>query len=487
MNLSNVLSTANSSLASIASQSAVISRNVASANDPAYSKKNANVVTIEGGGAQTVSVSRTTNSALFDAMLNATSGAAAQDALVNGLDQLDQVATSAQSPSTQISKLTNAIQQYSGNAADTSLAQGVLTSAKALASSLNNASTGVQNIRMQADASIASSVSSINNLLAQFKTVNTTIVSAAQSGADVTDAMDQRDSILSQLSKEIGITTITRANNDMVIYTDSGATLFETNARSVTFQPTTSYTPTVTGNAVYVDGIPVTGPSSPMPIKSGQLAGLANLRDNVAVAYQSQLDETARGLINTFAESDQTNPPTLPTAPGLFTYSGAPSMPGNAVTSGLAADVKVNPIADPSQGGNLSLLRDGGISNPSNPAYNYNTTQGTAFSGRIQDLLTKLSQSQNFDPAAGTGSQNTLSGYANASINWLEGTRQAATDQGNFNKTVLSQASQALSNATGVNLDEEMSKMLDLEHSYAASAKLITAVSNMYTALFQVT
>ena len=40
---------------------------------------------------------------------------------------------------------------------------------------------------------------------------------------------------------------------------------------------------------------------------------------------------------------------------------------------------------------------------------------------------------------------------------------------------------------TGVNLDEEMSKMLDLEHSYAASSKLITAVSNMYTALFQVT
>jgi flagellar hook-associated protein 1 FlgK len=287
MNLANVLSTANSSLAAIAGQSAVISRNVAGVNDPTYSRKSANVITIAGGGAQTVSVSRTTNSALFDAMLNATSGSASQDALVNGLNQLDQVATSAQSPSTMISNLTNSIQQYSANPADTSLAQGVLTSAKAAVSALNTATNNVQQIRAQADAGIATSVSNINNLLAQFKTVNTTIVSAAQSGADVTDAMDQRDSILSQLSKEIGITTVTRANNDTVIYTDSGVTLFETNARSVSFQPTNTFTPTTSGNAVKVDGVPITGASSTMPIKSGQLAGLTTLRDNVAVTYQN--------------------------------------------------------------------------------------------------------------------------------------------------------------------------------------------------------
>ncbi len=33
----------------------------------------------------------------------------------------------------------------------------------------------------------------------------------------------------------MGISTITRAGNDMVIYTDGGATLFETTPRTVTF------------------------------------------------------------------------------------------------------------------------------------------------------------------------------------------------------------------------------------------------------------
>jgi flagellar hook-associated protein 1 FlgK len=43
----------------------------------------------------------------------------------------------------------------------------------------------------------------------------------------------------------------------------------------------------------------------------------------------------------------------------------------------------------------------------------------------------------------------------------------------------------ALSNATGVNLDDEMSRLLDLEHAYQASAKLIATIDNLYQMLFQ--
>ena len=81
------------------------------------------------------------------------------------------------------------------------------------------------------------------------------------------------------------------------------------------------YTAGTTGNAVYIDGVPVTGANSVMPLKSGKLAGLAQLRDQDTVTYQSQLDEIARGLINTFREIDQTAA-ALPDVPGLFTYPG---------------------------------------------------------------------------------------------------------------------------------------------------------------------
>ena len=46
-------------------------------------------------------------------------------------------------------------------------------------------------------------------------------------------------------------------------------------------------------------------------------------------------------------------------------------------------------------------------------------------------------------------------------------------------------ATQALTSATGVNMDDELSRMLDIEHSYQASAKLISAIDQMFTVLFQ--
>ena len=125
-------------------------------------------------------------------------------------------------------------------------------------------------MRGDADADIATSVTTINQLLAQFETVNTAIVKGTITGADITDYLDLRDSILSRLSQEVGVTVATRANNDMVIYTDCGVTLFETSARSVTFAPTYAYTAGTDGNAVYIDGVPVIGASAVMPIRRRQ-------------------------------------------------------------------------------------------------------------------------------------------------------------------------------------------------------------------------
>jgi flagellar hook-associated protein 1 FlgK len=43
--------------------------------------------------------------------------------------------------------------------------------------------------------------------------------------------------------------------------------------------------------------------------------------------------------------------------------------------------------------------------------------------------------------------------------------------------------SEALSNETGVNVDTEMALLLDLEHSYEATARIIKAVDDMLASL----
>jgi flagellar hook-associated protein 1 FlgK len=270
----------------------------------------------------------------------------------------------------------------------------------------------------------------------------------------------------------------------MAIYTDSGVTLFDVRARSVTFDRTQIYMPGTTGNAVYIDGVPVTGSSGPMLARSGKLVGLANVRDNAAVAYQSQLDEVARGLIEVFAESDQSATPTLPDAPGLFTYSGAPTVPASgSLVVGLAGDIRLAAAVDPTQGGNANLLRDGGIAG--NPAYVYNSSGAAAYTGRLQELLGGLGATRAFDPTAQAATSGNVAAYASSSVAWLQDARKSASDSADYKDTVVQRASDALSKDTGVNLDEEMTNLLELERSYQASTRLVTTIDTMLDTLLQ--
>lgn len=487
MTLSIGLNAALSGLSATADQTAVVSRNVARAGDPHASRKTANLITLPGGGVKIASITRTSDAALFNKMLSATSDAGTQQAILDALNQLDQTVNDPEldsSPAALVSKLTEALQNYATSPQDSVTARTAVAAAGDLVQGLHDATNTVQQMRASADADMASSVDRINTLLSQFETVNREIVGGTRRGDDVTDQLDQRDQILASLSEEIGIRTVRRTDDDMAVYTDSGLTLFDGTARSVTFDRTLNYAPATTGNAVYVDGVPVTGSQGPMVTKTGRLAGLAAVRDNVAVTYQSQLDEVARGLIGTFAESDQSATPTLPDVPGLFTYPGAPAMPASgAILTGLAGSIIVNPNADPTQGGDPSLLRDGGMSG--NPAYIYNTGGGTAFSDRLQQLLDGLNTQQPFDPAAQGAPSATLAGFASSSAAWLQEMRKNTTADADYKNALLQRSSEALSNATGVNLDEEMTLLLELERSYQASTRLITTIDNMLGSLLQ--
>ena len=494
MGLSTAWNVATTSLATNASLTSIVSRNISNAqNATGYvSAKVANLVTGASGAAIVQSITDLTNATLFNSMLSSSSATAAARALSNGVTQLQQTVsdatttsnstTAANSPSTLLQALSTALQTYSATPNNSSAASAVLTAAQNLGSGLNSASATVQNVRETADQNMVSSVATINRLLSQFQQVNTTIVNGTATGADISDALDQRDTILQSLSQQIGVTTTTSANGSMSIYTDSGATLFDTSPRSVTMTPTTTYTASTVGASVYVDGAPVTGANAIMPIQSGALAGLANLRDNIATQYQSQLDSIAGGLIDAFAETGQTPATASSTLPGLFTYSGATSVPGSTLIPGLASAINVSAAVDPAQGGNLNLIRDGGINGSS---YVLNSSGASGYNTLIANDISALSTTQTFPSGTDLSNSASLSGYTAASASWLDGQYQAATNNATYQSTLSTQAKQALSNATGVNIDSQMSQMLDLENSYQASAKLISTINTMFGSLLQ--
>jgi flagellar hook-associated protein 1 FlgK len=484
MSLAIALSNARSSLLTTAKQIAVSGRNIASADDPGYTRKIAQPTTGGNGSVAILAITRATDLGLIQRVLAANSSATGQQAVLDGLDRLQETigdTSSDTSPAARMATLASALQTQLNSPADRSLAQVTVAAAQSVVTSLANATSTVMSIRIDADAGMVTSVGRVNDLLGQLTTLNAAAVRGTFSGEDVTPLLDQRDAVIARLSEEIGITTVQRANNDIAVYTESGVPLFDKTARTVAFDASSALAPGAVGNAVFIDGVPVTGANATMAIHTGTLSGLATLRDEIAPTYQAQLDEMARGLIESFAESDQSGGGG-PDLAGQFTYLGGPGLPATGtLMSGLAGSIRVNPAVIPSQGGSFDRVRDGGINGA---AYQYNPTAAASFPDRLDQLIDQLSAVRIFDAQSAVEADASVLDFGTASISWLEDLRQTTSTAVEYQNTLLTHASEALSNASGVNMDDEYAKQLQLEQSYMASSKLIGIINQIFDTLF---
>lgn len=480
MSLTSAFNTAQAIFRNTGEQTSVISTNIANNGNANYVRR-APVVVNTIYGASTVSTERAQQMALQRQLVEANSASSAQKALLSGLTTLSNALGGNKyelSPSTYLGKLQNSLEAFAASPGEYTLAATVVTDAQDVAKSLNTASTTVQNLRTETDAEIVTQVAELNRLLAEFKGVNDAVVGATAVGADASDALDSRDTLLKEISKIVGIDSSVRANGDMVIYTTDGTTLFETLPRSVTFTRTLSYDATVTGNAVYIDGAAVEPGKGGNTTAAGSLSALLQLRDEIAPTFQNQLDEVARGLVEAFAESDRLG--VAANMPGLFTWAGGTMPTSGAVQPGLAATITVSSGVIASSGGNPMLVRDGGINGAT---YDWNTGDNSGFTTLLKKYSDALDADRSFDASAELKTTMSIMKFASGSIGWLQELRSNATAASD-NKAALYQRSfQSYSSKTGVNLDEELSLLLDVEQSYKATAKLVSTIDEMLKAV----
>ncbi|WP_406872477.1 flagellar hook-associated protein FlgK [Aminobacter sp. P9b] len=477
MSLTSALNIAQSALLHTSRQTSNVSRNVSEAQNPDYARRSA-MLASTGPGARVVEIQRATNELLFRQNLSALASFSGQSTLFEGLQKLTldvNGSDNAGSPATALGKFQQALQFYAASPSNQNLGVAAIDAARQVVRTLNDGSSAIQRFRTETDSEIATTVDDLNRLLADFEQANKTIIAGTRTGRDVNDSLDQRDAILKKISEIVPISTFKRSDNDMVITTADGSTLFETVPRAVSFSPSAGYAPGAAGNKIYIDGVPVQPGTGANTDAAGKLAGLVQLRDSVAVTMQAQLDETARGLITAFSETA----PALADQAGLFTWSGGPAVPGGLV-NGLARSIRLNPAVDPAAGGNPKLLRDGGINGA---GYIKNPAANASYADLLISYGDRIDQTMSFDPAAGISASSSLSTFATNSIGWLEGMRKQASSASETKEALAVRTAEALSNETSVNVDVEMSLLLELEQSYQASARLIKAVDEMLSAL----
>jgi flagellar hook-associated protein 1 FlgK len=472
------MKTAQSSFSNVGLQSAVASKNIANASDTAYARRSA-ILATAATGASVVETQRAQNEALLKQNLVSISKSSAQNTLLTGLTNMKMMLGGEDyelAPSTYLSKLRDNLQAFADKPNEVSLAETVIADATDVANSLNGTSLAVQKMRAEADADIGTAVTELNRLLSEFKTYNDQVKQGTAAGTDVNDALDQRDKLLTQISQIVGVSTLKRTNNDLALYTSDGTVLFETEPRAVTFTSTPTYTATVTGNQVYIDGVAVQMGTGGNTSAQGSIGALLQIRDYTAPTFQTQLDETARSLINMFSENVSGTQ-----VDGLFVRNGVgvgDDFSVNTAVSGLATVIGVNPAVITSQGGNAMLLRDG-INDT------FNTGNNASFSDLLKSYAAAFETPMTFDTDAAIDTTATILAFSTGSVGWLEQLRSAATTASDDKTALLGRTQEALQNVTSVSLDEELALLLDLEQSYKASAKLVSAVDEMITALLQ--
>lgn len=199
----------------------------------------------------------------------------------------------------------------------------VLRRAQDVVLTLQNMSATIQELRLQADAAIADIATDMKKTIARIDELNDNIISNSSVNRDVTDLRDQRDMQLDALSKLVDIRYFFRNDGDVVVFTSGGRTLVDTVPPTITHTAASSLSATITHSEGDISGFYVGNVEArndiTTEIRGGQLKGLIDLRDTILTNMQSQLDEFAAEIRDTFNQIHNRGVP----FPGAQSFTGS--------------------------------------------------------------------------------------------------------------------------------------------------------------------
>ncbi|MBO6559990.1 MAG: flagellar hook-associated protein FlgK [Nisaea sp.] len=478
MSISSALLAATSGLSAAQSRIDVVSRNVANATNDDYTRKSQDLVTrVIGGQAQGVDlgvIERSVNEGLLEDIRT-------QEATVSELSVLDAYLERLveafgrpgdnDSISAKITDLKESIQVMSiapelgANQAE------VLRAAEAVAQEFQEITAAIADLRKEADRAIADTVELVNNALTNIEKLNDEIATRKTEGRTTADLEDSRDKYVQELSKYLNINVIERSNGELTILTGDSRLLLDDTKFPLTFTETALFTSTTAGQPLQIeDGLAgtATNPniSSEVSGRDGELAGLLRLRDTILVEAQDQLDTLAHELANdldTFTINGTT------AVVNLFVDAGG-NVPADALGNeqGFAEVIRVNPTVT----GTPSFLVTGNTGD----AANTYVAIGSGDHRIANAMLDAFQATQTFVSGFGLTATNTIEGFAAELVGFQANQHATFESQLTFETNYRDTLVQSFRDESGVNTDEELAKLIELEAAFAASARVLQTV-----------
>lgn len=486
MSISSALNNATTGLSAASKRADIVSSNIANALTPGYSKRDLSVseriLGSEGAGVIVNGVVRASDAALTREK-RAAEGSVARDGVVSAaLTNLNEALGETDDPFslfTQYQNFETSLRNLSQTPESGSMQAQVLDNAKALVTTFNQLSKKTQTERELADGEIARQVDIVNSALKQIESLNADIAKGNAGQRDVSALLDQRKTLIDQVSSIIPVRELVRDSGAVDLVTSEGVFLIEGTAREVSFTQSSVITADMEydGGAgalsgVSVDGVDITpGGNGVFALRQGSLAGLFEVRDEIAPDFQAKIDALAADVMQRFEGIDLT---LAPGDPGLFTDAGAAYDVSQEV--GLAGRIALNAAVDPDQGGEVWRLRDGlGAA-----------AEGAAGASTfINSMLDVLSEQRFISAGAGVTGASTAS-EAVAAVFSLVGSARVTADSSLASSSARAQAAgDAEAAVMGVDTDQEMQTLLLVERAYAANARVIQTAQAMIDTLME--
>ncbi|WP_424966285.1 flagellar hook-associated protein FlgK [Dinoroseobacter sp. S375] len=485
MSVTTALNNALSGLTAASKAASMVSANIANANTEGYGVREMELSSAslggQGAGVRVDGVSRSVDERVLAdrrAADAAFANAATQASYYASVEAAIGLPGDAGSLSSELAKFDAALIEAASRPDSDARLSSAVAAADSLATTLRDLSDGIQAERLEAEKQIASQVDVLNTSLSQIEDLNKEIQRQVSNGNDALALMDQRQLLIDQVASIVPVNVVDRDFGQVALISDGGGVLLDGRAAEFVFEDVGAIVPdmTVEGgglNYIEMNGNPVDTSTSINPLKGGSLEALFEVRDELAVSAQQDVDAVARDLIERFA--DPAIDPTLaPGDPGLFTDDGTAF--DISTETGLAGRISINALVDPDQGGESWRLRAGlGATSP-----------GEAGAGTI---LLSLSDALNDPRVTSSGSFSSVPRSASElASDFLSkiGTARQASDGEVAYTSAKWEALRTLELERGVDTDQELQKLLVIEDAYAANARVIQTVDEMLDLLLRI-
>jgi len=336
----------------------------------------------------------------------------------------------------------SSLQQLVGDPTSTSLRANVVEDARTMVGTFNIAATALQSVGTGLRFEASDAVTQVNTLSGELARVNLRLSRASDASSDQTALLDQRDSLLQQLSKftDISATINTDSTVEVRVGGSSGPLMVQ-GGTAGTLAMTTATDGTIT---FAVSGF--TASPTAAALTGGSLAGKA-----LALTKLASVQTTLDGLANTLAtavNAAQGNGIDLSGAAGQPMFSGGPPFTAASLTLALTDGTRIATAAASAGPGS----RD-----PAN----------------LNALRTALSSA---DPVGGMDSL----------LFDISGTVQGRTVTRDALKTIASSAQVSLQAQAGVDLDQEAVNLVRYQQAFQASGKVMQTAKDIFDTLLAI-